>query len=94
MSKDDIDKAVKDAEKFAAEDKKEKERVEIRNNADSLVFQTEKTLKDLGDKVSSEDKGKIDAELSNVKSALAGTDTDAIKAATEQLSQEIGRAHV
>jgi molecular chaperone DnaK len=87
MSKDDIDKAVKDAEKFAAEDKKEKERVEIRNNADALVFQTEKTLKDLGDKVSSEDKGKLDAELSNVKSALAGTDTDIIKSATERLSQ-------
>jgi molecular chaperone DnaK len=87
MSKDDIDKAVKDAEKFAAEDKKEKERVEIRNNADALVFQTEKTLKDLGDKVSSEDKGKLDAELSNVMSALAGTDTDIIKSATERLSQ-------
>mgnify|MGYP000610358980 CR=1 FL=1 len=87
MSKDEIDKAVKDAEQFAEEDKKEKEKVEIRNNADSLVFQTEKTLKDLGDKVSSEDKGKIEAEVSSVKSALAGTDTDAIKAATEKLSQ-------
>ncbi len=87
MSKDDIDKAVQDAERFAAEDKKEKERVEIRNNADAMVFQTEKTLKDLGDKVSSEDKGKIDAEVSNVKSALAGTDTDAIKAAADRLSQ-------
>ncbi len=87
MSKDDIDKAVKDAERFAAEDKKEKERVEIRNNADSLVFQTEKTLKDLGDKVSSEDKGRIEAEVSNVKSALAGSDSDAIKAAADRLSQ-------
>jgi molecular chaperone DnaK len=87
MSKDDIDKAVKDAERFAAEDKKEKERVEIRNNADAMVFQTEKTLKDLGDKVSSEDKGKIDAEISNVKSALAGSDFDAIKAAADRLSQ-------
>ena len=87
MSKEDIDKAVKDAEKFAEEDKKEKERVEIRNNADSLVFQTEKTLKDLGDKVSSEDKGKIEAEITSVKSALAGTDHDAIKAAADQLSQ-------
>jgi len=87
MSKEDIDKAVKEAEQFAADDKKEKERVEIRNNADSLVFQTEKTLKDLGDKVSSEDKGRIDAELSNVKSALAGSDMDAIKAASDRLSQ-------
>lgn len=87
MSKDDIDKAVKDAEQFAEADKKEKEKVEIKNNADSLVFQTEKTIKDLGDKVSSEDKGKIEAEIATVKSALAGTDTDAIKAATEKLSQ-------
>jgi molecular chaperone DnaK len=87
MSKDDIDKAVKDAERFAAEDKKEKERVEIRNNADSLVFQTEKTLKDLGDKVSSEDKGRIEAEISNVKSALAGSDNDAIKDSADRLSQ-------
>ncbi|MFA5675017.1 MAG: molecular chaperone DnaK [Christensenellales bacterium] len=87
MSKEDIDKAVKDAEKFAEEDKIEKERVEARNNADALVFQTEKTLKDLGDKVASEDKGKIDAEVSNVKSALAGTDIDAIKAAADKLSQ-------
>ncbi len=87
MSKDDIDKAVKEAEQFAEADKKEKEKVEIRNNADSLVFQTEKTIKDLGDKVSSDDKGKIEAEISGVKSALAGTDTDAIKEATEKLSQ-------
>ncbi len=87
MSKDDIDKAVKDAEKFAEDDKKEKERVEIRNNADALVFQTEKTLKDLGSKVSSEDKGKIEAEISSVKSALAGSDNSAIKAAADKLSQ-------
>ncbi len=87
MSKEDIDKAVKDAERFAAEDKLEKERVEVRNNADALVFQTEKTLKDLGDKVDSADKGRIDAEISNVKSALAGTDSDAIKAAADRLSQ-------
>lgn len=87
MSKEDIDKAVKDAERFAEEDKVEKEKVEIRNNADTLVFQTEKTIKDLGDKVSSEDKGKIEAEIAGVKSALAGTDNDAIKAASEKLSQ-------
>lgn len=87
MSKDDIDKAVKDAEKFAAADKEEKERVEIRNNADSLIFQTEKTLKDLGSKVSSEDKAKIETEISSVRSALAGTDSSAIKDATDKLSQ-------
>jgi len=87
MSKEDIDKAVKEAEKFAEDDKKEKEKVEIRNNADALVFQTEKTLKDLGGKVSSEDKGKIEAEISNVRSALAGNDSAAIKAASDKLSQ-------
>ena len=86
MSKEDIDKAVKDADKFAETDKLEKEKAEIRNNADALVFQTEKTMKDLGDKVSSEDKGKIDAEISSVKSALNGTDNNAIKEATEKLS--------
>ncbi|MDD5017820.1 MAG: Hsp70 family protein, partial [Eubacteriales bacterium] len=87
LSEDDIDQAIKDAERFEEEDKKEKERVEIRNNADSLVFQTEKTLKDLGGKVSSEDKGRIDAEIANVKSALAGSDSDAIKAAADKLSE-------
>ncbi len=87
MSKEDIDKAVKDAEQFAEADKKEKEKVETRNNADALVFQTEKTLKDLGDKVGSDDKGKIDAEIAAVKSALAGEDLEAIKAAAEKLSQ-------
>ncbi len=72
MSKEDIDKAVKDAEQFAEADKKEKEKLETRNNADALVFRTEKTLKDLGDKVGSDDKGKMNAEIAAVKSALAG----------------------
>ena len=87
MTQEEIDRAVKEAEMYAAQDKKEKERVEIRNNADALVFQTERTLKDLGAKVSSEDKARIEAEISNVKSALSGTDTDAIKSAADKLSQ-------
>ncbi len=87
MTKEEIDRAVKEAEMYAAQDKKERERVEIRNNADALVFQTERTLRDLGAKVSSEDKARIEAEISNVKSALSGTDTDAIKAAADKLSQ-------
>ncbi len=87
LSDEDIDKAVKDAEKFAEEDKKEKERVEIRNNADSLVFQTEKTLKDLSDKIEADDKSKIEAEIENVKTAIAGDDTDIIKDATDKLSE-------
>jgi molecular chaperone DnaK len=87
LSDSDIEAAVKEAEKFAAEDKKRKEEVEVRNNADSLVYQTEKNLKDLGDKLGSEDKARIEAELNNVKEALKGTDTEAIKAATEELTK-------
>lgn len=87
LSDADIDKAVKEAEKFAAEDKKKKEEVEVRNNADSMVYQSEKTLKDVGDKLSSEDKSKIETEINKVKDALKGTDTEKIKSATEALTQ-------
>jgi molecular chaperone DnaK len=87
LSDADIDKAVKEAEKFAAEDKKKKEEVETRNNADSMVYQSEKTLKDLGDKLSSEDKSKVEAEIAKVKEALKGTDTEKIKTETEALTQ-------
>ena len=87
LSDADIDKAVKEAEKFAAEDKKKKEEVEIRNNADSMVYQSEKTLKDLGDKLSSEDKTKVETEINKVKEVLKGTDTEKIKAASETLTQ-------
>jgi len=87
LSDEDIDKAVKDAEKFAEEDKIEKEKVEIRNNADAIVFQTEKTLKDLGEKVEADDKSKIEAEIENIKTAIAGDDTDIIKEATDKLSE-------
>jgi molecular chaperone DnaK len=87
LSDSDIEAAVKEAEKFAAEDKKRKEEVEARNHADSLVYQTEKNLKDLEGKLSSEDKARIEAELNNVKEALKGTDTEAIKASTEELTK-------
>ncbi|MDD2480531.1 MAG: molecular chaperone DnaK [Lutispora sp.] len=87
LSSDEIDKAVKEAEKHAAEDKKRKEEVEIRNQADSLVYQTEKSLKDLEDKLSQEDKSKIEAELNNLKETLKGTDNDQIKDATEHLTK-------
>jgi molecular chaperone DnaK len=87
LNDDDINKAVKEAEMYAAEDKKRKEEVEVRNQADSLVYQTEKAMKDLGDKLSSEDKAKIEAELNRVKEALKGTDTEAIKNATEELTK-------
>ena len=88
LSDEDIDKAVKDAEKFAEEDKKKKEEIEVRNNADSLVYQCEKSLKDLGDKLDAADKSDIEAKLEEVKKALQGTDTEAIKTATEALQQK------
>ena len=88
LSDDEINKAVKEAEQHAAEDKKKKEEVDIRNNGDQLVYQTEKTMKDLGDKLTEEDKSAINPLLENLKSALKGTDTDAIKAASEALSQK------
>lgn len=87
LNEDEIQSAVKEAEKFAAEDKKKKEEIEIRNNADSMVYQSEKTLKELGDKLSSDDKSKIEAEINKVKEALKGTDNEAIKKATESLTQ-------
>ncbi|MCX7772549.1 MAG: molecular chaperone DnaK [Clostridia bacterium] len=87
LSDADIDKAVKDAEKYAAEDKKRKEAIEIRNDADSMVYQTEKALKELGDKLSASDKSAIEAEINKVKEALKGSDNDAIKQATEALTQ-------
>ena len=87
LSDAEINKAVEEAERFAAEDKKRKEDVEARNQADSLVYQTEKTVKELGDKIDEADKARINAEIENVKNALAGTDAEAIKAATEKLTE-------
>ena len=86
LTDEDIDKAVKDAEAHANEDKKKKEEIEARNNAESLVYNSEKTLKDLGDKISGEEKAKVETEIDNVKKALEGTDTDKIKEATEKLT--------
>ncbi len=88
LSDDDIDKAVKEAEQFAEEDKLRKEEIEVRNNADSLVYQTEKTVKDLGDKITAEDKAIIEEEVKAVKDALAGTDNEAIKSAQEKLQEK------
>ncbi len=87
MSKEDIEKAVKDAEQFAAEDAKHKEEVEIRNQADQMVYQTEKTMEDLKDKISADEKSTLDAALTRVKDALKGTDTEAIQHATEELTK-------
>jgi molecular chaperone DnaK len=87
LSEEEIQKAVKEAEKNASEDKKKKEEIETRNSADSLVYNTEKALKDLGDKLNADEKSKVEAELNNTKEALKGTDIDAIKEATEKLTQ-------
>ncbi|NDO18624.1 molecular chaperone DnaK [Lachnospiraceae bacterium MD329] len=88
LSDEDIDKAVKEAEKYAEEDKKRKEEVEVRNNAESLVYQCEKAVKDAGDKVDDATKSMVETEVNKVKDALQGTDTDAIKKATEELQEK------
>ena len=88
LSDEDIDRAVKEAEMYAEEDKKRKEEVETRNGAESMVFQCEKALTDLGDKVSESEKAEITAEIDKVKEALKGTDTEAIKTATDGLTQK------
>jgi len=87
LSEDEIKKAVREAEQFASEDKQRKEEVETRNHADSMVYSTEKTLKELGDKISADDKSKVEAEIAAVRSALEGTDSAAIKAASEKLTE-------
>ncbi len=87
MSKEDIEKAVKEAEQYAAEDAKVKEKVEVRNQADQMVYQAEKTLSEVGDKVPESEKAPIQAGIDKLKETLKGEDTDAIKAATEELTQ-------
>ena len=86
LTDEDIDKAVKDAEAHAEEDKKRKDEIEVRNNAESLVYNSQKTLDELGDKISGEEKAKAEEEIANVKKALEGTDVEAIKTATEKLT--------
>ena len=87
QGKEDIDKAVKDAEQYAAEDKKRREEVDVRNNADQMVFQTEKALGELGDKVSPSEKSECEAKLNALKEALKGTDIEAIKAKQDDLQK-------
>ena len=87
LSEDEINRAVKEAEQFANEDKKRKDEVETRNHADTLVYETEKTMKELGDNIADSVKSRINAEVENVKSALNGSDSEAIKAATEKLTE-------
>jgi len=82
-----VERAVKEAEQYAAEDKKRREAIDTRNNADQIVYQTEKTVKDLGDKISAEDKATIEKKTDAVKEALKGTDDEMIKAATDDLAK-------
>nr|WP_302663147.1 molecular chaperone DnaK [uncultured Agathobaculum sp.] len=88
LSQDEIDKAMHEAEQYAEQDKKNKEAVEVRNSAEQLVFQSEKALTDLGDKLSADEKAGVQAEIEKVKEALKGTDTDMIQAATDGLSKK------
>ena len=87
MSKEDIDKAVKEAEQFAEEDKKRREEVDTKNNAESLCFQCENALKEFGDKVPADEKSGIESKIADLRSALGGNDADAIKAKSDDLQQ-------
>ncbi|MCD7761570.1 MAG: molecular chaperone DnaK [Clostridiales bacterium] len=87
MSKEDIDKAVKEAEQYAAEDAKRKDEVDTRNQGDQLVYQTEQTLSELGDKISADEKATVEGKLNTLKDALKGTDVAAIKSASDELQK-------
>ena len=87
MSKEDIDKAVKEAEQFAAEDAKRKEEVDVRNQGDQVVYQTEKALDEMKDKIDAADKASVEAAINKLKEALKGNDVEAIKAATEEANK-------
>ena len=87
LTDEDIEKAVKDAEAHAEEDKKKKDEIEVKNNAESLIYNSEKTLNELGDKISGEEKSKIETEIEATKKALETNDTEQIKEATEKLTK-------
>ena len=87
MSKEDVEKAVREAEQYAAEDAKRKEEIDVRNQGDQMVYQTERTLEELGDKVDAAEKAEVESKLNELKETLKGSDTAAIKAATEALTQ-------
>ena len=87
MSKEDVEKAVREAEQYAAEDAKRKEEIDTRNQGDQMVYQTERTLEELGDKVNAAEKAEVESKLNELKETLKGSDTAAIKAATEALTQ-------
>ena len=88
MSKEDVEKAVKEAEKYAAEDKKRREEIDVRNNADQMVYQSEKTITDLGDKLDATDKGALENKINALKEALKGSNVEDIKAKQEDLQKK------
>jgi molecular chaperone DnaK len=95
LSKEEKERLIKEAEEFAEQDKKKREEAEMRNNADTLLYTAEKTKKDLAEKLTQDQKNKIDAAVSSLKDALAGTDVDKIKTKSDELTkvlQEVGTA--
>ena len=91
LSKDDVDRMVRDATEHAEEDRQRREQVETRNQAEALTFQAERTLRDLGDKVSSEDKAQAEEKIGEVRSALTGNDAEAIRARSSELQEILAR---
>ena len=91
LSKNDVDKMVRDAQEHAEEDRKRREEVETRNQADALAFQADRTLRDLGDKVSSEDKADVETKVTALREALKGNDLDAVQARTSELAESLQR---
>ena len=87
LSKEDIDKAVEEAAQYAAEDAKRKEDVDTRNQADQMIYQCDQTMSELGDKISADEKGQIETAKTKLQDAMKGTDTEAIKSATEELTK-------
>src|SRR6185295_14702746 len=91
LSKDDVDKMVKDAQEHAEEDRKRREEVEVRNQAEALTFQAERTLGDLGDKVSAEDRAEVERQVATLREALKGSDIAAVKSGMESLTATLSR---
>ena len=91
LSKDDVDKMVRDAESHADEDKKRREEVEVRNQAEQLTYQAERTLKDLGDKVSAEDRAAVEGQVGTLREALKGSDVDPIQSGMTTLVETLSR---
>jgi len=91
LSKDDVDKMVRDAQEHAAEDRERREQVELHNQSEQLTYQAERTLRDLGDKVSDEDRADVESKVASLREALKGTDSDAVRAGSSALAESLSR---